>query len=1510
MKRHHFTLWSRLLLSFLLLFPQTVTSFAQEETEVLPEEETTETISGQTAPGGEEGITPESAEMPDGSAEIPAEEDLSRPETEETAGLEEPAAEETGEEADPEPVSREEEEIIPEEEAGPEEIYETVDISSLVLQEGGFVSASDDSIAVLFSDDMFDLPDSTVRELEKRILAAAAGRKGTVGVTDLKIPVAAGSAVYYYLINDNPQLFYVDGNNASYYVDHDKKYVTKYLITYDKAYGQKDVDEFNARVEEILSGVSYTWNDEQTALYLHDILVIANTYDETFQRVNAHDALVVGSSASQGYALAYKYLLNRAGIESDVISSEEIYHTWNSVVIGGKTYYTDVTWDDPSGMYRMYCGHRNFLRSREGMTEEEHDSEDWVNTRGESVYDRLAPEEYPDAYWLECETRIPAVRELWAYTANDKNIYVHDYSAGTDRLLTDELQGIWHVPGTSSYYSKSYTSLDVYGDMFLASQEDTVWAVTPAGSVREIGSITAEEKRTGRIYGIQTEGNKVRYDLYVMSERSDIRASGYLPLYEDDIVHVSGITLSSDECRLGTGETVTLTAYVAPEDAADPRVTWESSDPSIAAVDRYGDVKGLRKGTAVITARSVTDPDVYAECSVTVVIRPESLVLSPETLILGEGETFRLDHTVTPAEADIAGAEWSSSDPLTASVDEKGVVTGIREGHAVITLELNGGEISASASVDVIYIPVTGIRILNEDSLLPVGKQMRIRYAVEPANASDQTVTFESDHPEYAAVSEEGIVTGIVEGTAVITVRAGEYSDSLGIEVTHNGIYTNEIQKEWEYTGKAISPAVEVYDSGRLLKAGTDYTVKYKNNIKAGKASIILTMKGNYTGTQTVSFDILPVSLDDQRITADALTLQAAGKTLNPSPAIYFESKGLKKDTDFRITKYTLGDSDWDRQSAGEVTLTVEGIGNFTGSMQVAATVVPKGGPQIPVNKLTVSVKNARYQDLSGDDFETEVRKFLTVKNGKNVLAFGDDYVIREFPVEYKNTGTLKFVIEGTGRYAGRRTAAWKITGISLADKKIKNTNIGTYVYNGRPQQLNEDFSLSFAGVPLEDDEYEILADTYQNNVGAGTASVKVAGRKGFTGTRTVKFIISPDRQTITADDVAVEPSVPFAKGGAKAAVRIFDGELGLLTAGKDYTVKYTANTKAGANGKATVTFKGNFKGTPALTFYFAITPKDIAETAVTVKDVVYSSTAGKYRSAPSLKDTDGKALKAGTDYLKTYVYELKQEDGTYTLLGAKDKVPADSVIRVSAAGTGNYCGIVSGEYRILAKGTDIAKAVFTVRTQEYTGDAVTLDQNAFTKALINKTEPLTYGEDFEITGYSGNVQKGTASVTLHGINGYGGYKTVKFKITGRPVSQHWLDGYGPLTIAGYNNIYDPADVTIEFQKAKLEKGTFQFYGMDLAEYLIEDANIIHVKPGSTVRITDAKSGDSTGVWAVILSEGNYYDSPAGTMIKSGNVSDWPVHVVNDSTVIGMYYLNLKDPAAGTETEYYIVIDS
>ena len=87
-------------------------------------------------------------------------------------------------------------------------------------------------------------------------------------------------------------------------------------------------------------------------------------------------------------------------------------------------------------------------------------------------------------------------------------------------------------------------------------------------------------------------------------------------------VKVTGVTLSKTEATLEVGEDITLTATVAPDNAADKAVTWETSDDEIAVVDQSGKVTAKGVGKATITVKT-KDGNHTATCKVTVEIKME-----------------------------------------------------------------------------------------------------------------------------------------------------------------------------------------------------------------------------------------------------------------------------------------------------------------------------------------------------------------------------------------------------------------------------------------------------------------------------------------------------------------------------------------------------------------------------------------------------------------------------------------------------------------------------------------------------------------------------------------------------------------------------------------------------------------------------------------------------------------------------------------------------------------------
>ena len=115
-------------------------------------------------------------------------------------------------------------------------------------------------------------------------------------------------------------------------------------------------------------------------------------------------------------------------------------------------------------------------------------------------------------------------------------------------------------------------------------------------------------------------------------------------------VSVTGVSLDKTELSLTVGDTETLTATVAPDNATDKTVTWTSSNSTVATVDQNGVVTAVARGTAVITATAADDSGASASCTVTV--RPDIPPANPNykiTVEATQGGTVTADPTAAKA---------------------------------------------------------------------------------------------------------------------------------------------------------------------------------------------------------------------------------------------------------------------------------------------------------------------------------------------------------------------------------------------------------------------------------------------------------------------------------------------------------------------------------------------------------------------------------------------------------------------------------------------------------------------------------------------------------------------------------------------------------------------------------------------------------------------------------------------------------------------------------------------
>lgn len=260
--------------------------------------------------------------------------------------------------------------------------------------------------------------------------------------------------------------------------------------------------------------------------------------------------------------------------------------------------------------------------------------------------------------------------------------------------------------------------------------------------------------------------------------------------FKKKIIAVTGISLNG--CPTGDlalGETIYLSAEVSPFDADDPTVIWHSSDSLIASINPDGMVNILDEGTILISA-TANDGGFVDSCKLNIV-RPVVSVYGVAigdcpSYILTTGGTHQLIANVAPPEATDPTVTWSSSDPDIATVDENGLVKGLSQGTAKITITTNDGGYTNTCSLGVMSSgnPVTGIIMDGcPSSSVAVDSIIQLTAFIQPSDAEDLTVSWSSSNSEVASVDANGLVSALSEGSTTITVTSNTGGFTKACEV-------------------------------------------------------------------------------------------------------------------------------------------------------------------------------------------------------------------------------------------------------------------------------------------------------------------------------------------------------------------------------------------------------------------------------------------------------------------------------------------------------------------------------------------------------------------------------------------------------------------------------------------------------------------------------------------------------------------------------------------------------
>ena len=425
------------------------------------------------------------------------------------------------------------------------------------------------------------------------------------------------------------------------------------------------------------------------------------------------------------------------------------------------------------------------------------------------------------------------------------------------------------------------------------------------------------------------------------------------------------------------------------------------------------------------------------------------------------------------------------------------------------------------------------------------------------SSTSGAVLTYKSTTPSICTVDKNGNVTALKTGTGYVTVTAsatGYNSVSKDVKIVvskkslNNGLLTLS-ETSYVYDGTYKKPAATVTFGGKVLQAGKDYTISYRNNLNVGVTTVIATGMGDYTGYTSKNFTITKRAMAGGTVSV-ASSVSFTGSNITPSVTVKVAGRTLTSGTDYTVS-YS------NNKNVGTSNVYVYGKGNYSGSLSAKFDIVPA---KQQIQKLETKYKGfyidwAQKGSATGYDVEYSVNANMSGAVSKHLTANKPDTLTvsglsgdKTYYVRVRSYTNVNGKV-----YYG----AWSdIKSIKTANNDIAKASvsgISTKAFTGKA--ITQNVTVKVGNTVLKNGtDYTV---SYSNNKKVGKATVKITGKGKYGGVITKTFKINPAKQEIqklTAKSKAF--FVDWAQKGSATG----------------YEIQYATNSKFTGAKKVTIT--------------------------------------------------------------------------------------------------------------------------------------------------------------------------------------------------------------------------------------------------------------------------------------------------------------------------------------------------